>query len=271
MRLFRSNLRRLARRPATFVTYLLLTGLLLLVIVAVAAASQQATDPQSALAARLVLTFPSAWTITLSMAVGIGGMLALTYGAAVAGSEWGWGTLKSAVARGESRARYTLAGIVGITVMAWVGTLIAYAAGMAASFAAAAVVHVTSATIIDAQTAGDLLGQLARAGLGIAMDVSIGFAIATVARSQLAGIGAGIGLYFGEGILGIFVPQIVKWAPFAATSAMLGGGTTAVAGSGAAATTARLDPDLAVVVVAVWLVLAAVFAAVWTERADING
>ena len=271
MRLFGSHLRRLVRRPATLVTYLLLTGLILLIIVAVAAASQQVADPQSSLAARLILTFPSAWTLTLAMVVAVGGMLALTYGAAIAGAEWSWGTLKTAVARGESRARYTLAAIAGATVLAWAGTLIAYAAGIVGALASAAAVHITSATLIDAQTAGDLAGQLARTALAIAMDVSIVYAIATVARSQLAGIGAGIGLYFGEGIIGIFVPQIVKWAPFAATSAMLGGGTTAVAGAASAASSARLDPDLAVVVVVAWLVLAAGFAAVWTERADING
>jgi ABC-2 type transport system permease protein len=271
MRLFRSNLRRLARRPATLVTYLLLIGLVLLIILAVAAASGQAADPQSALAARLILTFPAAWTVTLSMVLGIGGMLALTYGAAIAGSEWSWGTLKAAVARGEGRSWYTLMGIAGVTVMAWVGTLIAYAVGIVGAFAGAAAVHVASATVIDAQTAGDLAGQLARAGLGIAMDVAIGYAIATIARSQLAGIGAGIGLYFGEGILGIFVPQVIKWAPFAATSAMLGGGSTGLGGSAAAASSSRLDPDLAVAVVAVWLVLAVAVAALWTERAEISG
>ncbi len=271
MRLFRSNVRRLVRRPATLVTYLLLTGLLLLIILAVAAASQQAEDAQSALAARLILTFPGAWTVTLAMGISIGGMLALTYGAAIAGSEWSWGTLKTAVARGESRARYAIAGIAGATVLAWVGTLIAYAAGIVAALFGGAAVHITSATIIDAKTAGELAGQLGRAALAIAMDVSIGFAIATLARSQLAGIGAGIGLYFGEGILGIFVPQVIKWAPFAATSAMLAGGSSAVSGTGGAALTTRLDPDLAVVVVAAWLVVASGFAALWTERADISG
>ncbi len=271
MRLFRSHLRRLARRPATLVTYLLLTGLMLLVIVAVAAASQEEADPQGAIAARLILTFPAAWTLTLSMVVAIGGMLALTYGAAIAGAEWSWGTLKTAIARGEGRARYTLAAIAGATVIAWCGTLVAYATGVAGAFASAAVVHISSNTLIDAQTAGDLVGRLARAALAIAMDVSIGYAIASVARSQLAGIGAGIGLYFGEGIISISVPQIIKWAPFAATSAMLGGGSPGAASAAGAASSARLDPDVAVVVVAAWLVVAVGFAALWTERADISG
>ena len=53
------------------------------------------------------MTFPGAYELVLALILGIGGLLAVTYGAAIAGSEWGWGTLKAAVARGESRSRYT--------------------------------------------------------------------------------------------------------------------------------------------------------------------
>ena len=41
----------------------------------------------------------------LSFMFGLGGLVAVTFAAAIAGSEWGWGTLKSAVARGASRTR----------------------------------------------------------------------------------------------------------------------------------------------------------------------
>ena len=38
----------------------------------------------------------------------------MVYGAAIAGSEWTWGTLKAAVARGESRSRYQLLSFASI-------------------------------------------------------------------------------------------------------------------------------------------------------------
>jgi hypothetical protein len=102
------------------------------------------------------------------------------------------------------------------------------------------------------------------------MDVAIGFTIATIARSQLAGIGAGIGLYLGEGIIGAFVPGIIKWAPFAAVNAMMAGGAEGL-GATATDTAMRLDPGTATLVAAVWLVGACAVAALWTERAEISG
>ena len=271
MRLFRSNLRRLSRRPATLVTYLLLAGLMLLLMVALAAAALAGSDPQSAVASRLILTFPGAWRLALVMVVSVGGLISLTYGAAIAGAEWSWGTLKTAVARGESRPGYVLAGIAGAVVMAWGGALLAYLAAIAGALAAAGAAHVSHSALIDAPTAGDLPALLGRAALALAMDTSIGYAVATVARSQLAGIGAGIGLYIGEGIIGAFVPGVVRWAPFAASSAMLAGGSPERTGSAAALVGPSLDAGTATVVVVVWLLLEAGFAALWTERAEIGG
>ena len=49
--------------------------------------------------------------------LGLGGLVAVIYGAAIAGSEWSWGTLKNAVARGESRTRYMLGTFAAIAVM----------------------------------------------------------------------------------------------------------------------------------------------------------
>ena len=104
------------------------------------------------------------------------------------------------------------------------------------------------------------------------MEAAIGFAIATVARSQLAGIGVGIGLLVVQNIAGIFLPNVFKWFPFSAASAVIadtsaGGG----GGGGGGGPAVSLGPDVAVVVVALWLIGALVLAALWTERAEIAG
>ena len=69
---------------------------------------------------------------------------------------------------------------------------------------------------------------------------ALGFAIATLARSQLAGIGAGIAFYFGEGFASIFLPDIIRYMPFAVARASIdtgaGGG---FGGGGMAARRAR--------------------------------
>ena len=95
-------------------------------------------------------------------------------------------------------------------------------------------------------------------------------ASATLARSQLAGIGAGIAIYFGEQFASIFLPDIVKYLPFNAANAVVA--TTGGGGfGGGGATLPRLEPDTAMLVVAVWLVGALVVTALFTERAEISG
>ena len=68
------------------------------------------------------------------------------------------------------------------------------------------------------------------------------------------------------------LPQVIKWAPFAATSAMLGGGSAGIcrSGCGSVPDPARPRPRRRGGF-AVWLILAAGFAALWTERAEISG
>jgi hypothetical protein len=272
MRLYWSNCRKLVRRPATWVTFLLLVGLLLLIYVAVVASSGQEQNPQARLAARAVVTFPEAYEVVLGMILGIGGLLAVTYGAAIAGSEWTWGTLKTAVARGESRSRFTLLGYGAVATFAVIGMVAAFAVGVLCAVLGATLQGVTLSGMGDTAVLGELPERFVRSALALSMDVALGFAIATIARSQLAGIGVGIGVYFAEGIASIFLPQVIQWFPFAAASAVVsGGGGVTVSTNGGEAVRASLDPNTAVIVVAAWLVGSLLVSALWTERAEISG
>ena len=274
MRLFVSGLRKLVRRPATWVTFGLLVGLLALIYLAVGATAKQAivANPTSGRQALLLVTFPGAYSLLLSFILGLGGLFAMIYGAAIAGSEWTWGTLKAAVARGESRSRYQVLGFASITLMVLVGLVIAFAIGIVVTIVAAGLAGVGTTGIDDSATIGTFPELLARGWLALAEAAALGFAIATLARSQLAGIGVGIAVYFGEQFTTIFLPDVVKYFPFnaanavVATSRSFGGG-----GGGGGATVARLDPNVALVVVAAWLIGALVVAALYTERAEISG
>lgn len=267
MRLVRGVVRRLVRRPATWVTLLLLLALLGLIDLALIAAGSLATDPQATIAARLFVTFPTAYVTVLSTTLGIAGLLAVAYGAAVAGAEWGWGTLKSSIARGESRIRYTLLGYVGTMLLALVGVLLAYLVGVAMSIVGAVALDVPLDGVGDAAALGNLVQLLGRAGVAIAMNVALGYAVATVTRSQLAGIVVAIGLNIAESVAIIFLPQVVKWFPFSAAQAAvppdpgLSGGITITS----------LDPNVALLVTIGWLAASLAVAAWWTERAEIAG
>lgn len=270
MRLLRANLRKLVRRPASWVTLVLLIALLALIYLALVAAARTSGDPEAALGARLLVTFPGAYELVLTLILGIGGLLAVTYGAAIAGSEWTWGTLKAAVARGESRTRYTLLNYLAVAIFAILGLLLAFLLGVLASIVGASLLNVSLDGLTDPDGLGRLPELLGRATLALGMNAAFGYAVATVARSQLAGIGVGIGLFFAEGIAGIFLPDVLKWFPFSASGAVTSSAGGAPGGGGGAAVT-RLDPDTAVVVVVVWLVVALVVSAAWTERAEIGG
>jgi ABC-2 type transport system permease protein len=271
MRLYRSGLRKLRRRMATWVTFGLLGGLLALILIAVGATANRpgAPGPQRVAALTLV-TFPGAYDAVLSFILGLGGLFAVIYGAAVAGSEWSWGTLKNAVARGESRYRYVLLTFGSIATVIAVGLLFAFIVGLVAAVVSAHIAGVSTAGLNDSATLSRLPLDLVRGWIAIVEEGALGFAIATLARSQLAGIGAGIALYFGETFARLFLPDIVKYLPFSVAQASVASGTGGGA-FGGGQQLAQVDPDVAFGLVLVWLIGALAVAAIFTERAEITG
>ncbi|HEV2006397.1 MAG TPA: hypothetical protein VGQ85_07260 [Candidatus Limnocylindrales bacterium] len=275
MRVFVSGLRKLVGRPASFVTLGLLAGLLVLIIIATATVSTRDTSPAAQARALVLVRFPGAYDLILQFILGLGGLFAVIYGAAIAGSEWGWGTLKNAVARGESRARYLLLTFAAIAVMVAVGLAITFLVGIAAAVVGANIASVPTTGLTDAATLNRMPAQFVRGWFAVVEEASLGFAIATLARSQLAGIGAGIAFYFGETFARLFLPDIVKYLPFAVAQASLdtsasgnlGGGP----GGGGAAGITSLPADTALLLVAVWLIGSLLVAVVFTERAEITG
>jgi ABC-type transport system involved in multi-copper enzyme maturation permease subunit len=264
MRVFASGLRKLVGRPASFVSVGLLIGLLGLILIASATVGQQGSG-RNAASARALLTFPGAYDLILSF---MGGLVAVIYGAAIAGSEWSWGTLKNAVARGESRARYMLATFGAIVVMLAVGLAITFVAGLGLAVLSATIAGISTQGLSDADTLQRLPAMAARGWFAVVEEASLGYAIATLARSQLAGIGAGIAFYFGETFARIFLPDIIKYMPFAVAQASINTRGSPGGGGG------FIDPlpaDTALVLVGAWLVGALVVTVLFTERAEITG
>jgi hypothetical protein len=82
-------------------------------------------------------------------------------------------------------------------------------------------------------------------------------------------VGAGIGVYFAEQFATIFLPDVVKYLPFHAATAVVAVNDSAFGGGGQQI--ARLQPDVALLVVVAWLIGALVVTALFTERAEISG
>ena len=272
MRLLVANLRKLVRRPASFVTLALVAGLLVLVYASLIITARVSTDPAAALATRSLITFPNAWVTVLDLILGVASFLALAFAGAVAGSEWSWGTLKAAVARGESRGGYQVSMLLGVVVAIIVGLLVLYLVGLLISVAGAVVLGQSLDAVADPDGYGAVPLALARSSLALALYASFGYAVATVARSQIAGIAVAIGVYFVEGIGRFFASEILQWSPFGAAEALTSAGGEVSIGTGPGAVTLhQLGDPLAAIVTATWMVVAIVVTIVFTQRAEING
>jgi hypothetical protein len=274
MRLFLSGLRKLARRPATWVTFGLLNVLIVVIVLAVGATinSGVGTGPSGVArtaAMKDLVTFPGAYDRMLDVVTRFGGLLALVYGAAIAGSEWGWGTFKSAVARGESRIGYILASYTSIGLMVGIGLVVSFAVAIVAAVVGANMAGVSTAGLNDSATLGQVPQLLLKGWFAMLEETALGFAIATLARSQLAGIGVGIAFYFGESFAALLLPDVVQYMPFAAANAAVNTGSSAALGG--ASLTAALPADQALVLVGVWLVGSLVVAALFSNTAEITG
>jgi hypothetical protein len=276
MRLVRGEIRKLLVRPASLVTFGIQLAIVVVVYLAVAASYNASGVPTTTEGAaqregiRLLLTFPSAYGGALGLVTGLGGLLALAYGGAAAGGDWGWGMVKVAVARGESRSRYVLAKLLAVELFVAVGLALAFAAAVGAAFIGATLAGLSTSGMGDSTVLNELPQQLGRGYLGMAEQAAIGFAIATVARSQLAGLGAGIALYFVEQFATIFLADVVKYFPFHVAQSALRI-TVQGGGGGGGGLTAPLDQGLATALVLGYLALAAVVSVVVVERAEISG
>jgi ABC-type transport system involved in multi-copper enzyme maturation permease subunit len=279
VRLLRGELRKLVRRPAAYVTLGIELAIVVIIYIAVAArfSSTQAQTPtqvQERAGILLLITFPTAYGAALAFVTGLGGLLAMAFAAAAAGGDWGWGMVKVAVARGESRSRYILAKLLGVEAMLVLGFGIAFGVALGAAVAAGRIAGIPATGFDDAATLQALPGEIWRGYLGIAEQASIGFAVATLARSQLAGLGAGIAIYFAEQFATLFLPDVVKYLPFHVATAALGvtvSGGGGGAGPGGGSSAAQLDQPTAFLLVVAYLIGAAVVSALFVERAEISG
>jgi hypothetical protein len=270
MALLHMSLLKLVRRPASWVVFLVLIVLIVSIFLALAASAGQMESMGDEFQVRLLLDFPTAYTLVVGFILSLGGLLAVAYGAAIIGADWAWGTIRSVVARGESRVRYTLVTFLAIAIVIGIGVLITFAVGALAAVAASEIAGIGSEGATDPDTLATLPDLLARTWLGVSQQAAIGFAIAMLFRSQLAGIGAGLAFYFAENLL-LLVPllrDVLAYGPFSVAGAVVS--TTDELSSSGFGSVPTLDADTAVVWSVGYLVLALVIASAAAWRAQIT-
>ena len=125
----------------------------------------------------------------------------MSYAAAIGGADWNWGVLRVIVARGEGRSRYMGVKFLGLAIACTAGVLIAYAAGIALTFMGAALAGSQAGDPLAGEGGATLVRSLVFGTLVLLQRAALGFAVAVLLRSQVAGVVVGIVLYIGEGIL----------------------------------------------------------------------
>lgn len=221
MRLLSVSILKLARRPASGRTMLVMLGLAAVIYLSVGASARSAPTEARASFATL-LSFPEAYGDLAGVLLTIAGLAGAALAGTVAGSEWSWGTFRVAVARGASRAGYVVATAAALALLALAGWLALYAAGVLFVGIGGALSGLPPGDPLDAGALASLPILLAAGWWAVVMQTSIGFAVGFATRSQVAGIAAVVGLLLAEQFAAVIVPaDVLRFAPIAASSALV--------------------------------------------------
>jgi ABC-type transport system involved in multi-copper enzyme maturation permease subunit len=217
VRLIRAELLKARRRQATWVLLavaLALTAVIYLLIgrsLGGVACQLQIGEVQLG---TCLVEFPNAYSLMAQFAFALGGLLGIVYAAAFTGADWNWGVVRNVVARGESRARYLLAKAAALAIVLGLGSLVIFVFAFLMTYVNAFVYGIPVASPLRGQGVLDFLANLALGYPVVLERAALGFAVAVVLRSQLAGAVVGVVLYVGEGILTTILTVVTILARF---------------------------------------------------------
>jgi len=220
-----------------------------------------APDAEARSEIEAVLSFPGAYGNLAALLVTVAGLAAAAWAGTIAGSEWSWNTFRLAVARGESRSRYVTVTLGTIGLLLAVAWLVLFTIGLVFAAAGGAIAGVDLGDPFDPSALERIPVIVAAGWWTTVLYAAIGFAVAFIARTQVAGIVSVVGLYFGEQFAAVIVPaDLLRFAPI-----------TASAGLVAEANRLTVAPDLLLPLLATsaYVVIAAVAVAVYAQRAEV--
>ncbi len=210
--LVRAELLKIRRRQATYV--LLIIELVLTGLIFLASGSYWKISG--------LISFPQAYIFFEQSIFQLGGLIAIVFAAAYVGADWNWGVLRNVVARGEGRERYLLAKFAALTIALALATLIMFAACFVFIYAQSLIYGVPVASPFRSDGLQDLVVWIVVGFPVLLQRAAIGFAVAAIFRSQLAGAVVGIVLFLVEAVLTTILTVLSVGSRFADD---LGGGT----------------------------------------------
>jgi hypothetical protein len=261
MRLVRTSILKLGRRPATGRIFFFLVGMLALIYVSLGLSARGASDASAQTGIGSMLVFPGAHGSLAGMLLIFCGTAAAAYAGVVAGSEWTWNTFRVAIARGESRPRYVLGLFLAVAVLAIAAWLALYVGGIGLIGAAGALSGTSAGDPFEPSRLPTVAVLVVSGAWAVLMEAAIGFTVAFVTRSAVAGIAAVVGLFFAERFGEMFMPaDVLRFAPITAAEGLV---------KTAASTGLDAELVLPLIVTTVYLLAAIGVAAVAARRAEV--
>jgi len=285
IRLVGAELLKLRRRWATYIVLGILVGLMALVYLIIGLVNPRGREASAGMG--LILRFPDAYAVINQFVFGLGSLLAVAYAAAIGGADWNWGVLRVVIARGEGRSRYVLAKATGIAIVLVMGVLVAYGSGILFTLGAAGLASVSAGSALGPAASDTLWKSLVLGTFVLLQRAAIGYAVAVLTRSQVAGVVVGIILFLGESILATILTvmslgrtfsgsgmaqQETQWyqfLPFSIGDSVLSAAASSLPSDLSEALLRPVPLEQALVVTGAYLVGALVIACVATERAEI--
>lgn len=194
--LLRSELFRLRKRPQTWLLLIIAFGLTAFMYAGFVIGAR-VTDPQDADELRDLLTFPNLDDFGLSIGLGFfGSVMVIIIAAGMMGNEYSWNTLRPLTARARSRFGLMTAKVITAILYSAVFMVVLAALVAGLSLLSSAIAGIDAGASAD--TVMDAARFTGKVIIGNLPYVAAAFLLATVARSNAAGIAGALGLSFIE-------------------------------------------------------------------------
>ena len=124
-------------------------------------------------------------------------------------TEYGWGTVRQTLIRGQARSQYLVAKLIGIALVCVAFLLVALAIALVFSLlATTAAGKPITLDVLDGPSVPEIGVMIARSAAGILPYGLLAFALSVGGRSTALGVSGTIGYMFAEGILGAVLTEL---------------------------------------------------------------
>ncbi|MBI4337430.1 MAG: ABC transporter permease subunit [Chloroflexi bacterium] len=172
------------------------------------AAEQQETRLREAYAS---FTLPGSIPGAMGVAQSIGLILIAILAASIVGTEYGWGTLRTVLARGTVRWQYLAAKLALLMLVAAAALLVVLAVTGISSLAAGALAGGAPSGTAPAVGWADAFAALGRAWVALLPYVALAAFITVLTRSSAAGMAVALGYFFAEQIAVSILISVFDW------------------------------------------------------------